>query len=199
MAILRTEMSFRRHLQLVLMSATLNSAHLQEYMSQCPVITVPGRLFPVAVHYMNDINAIIKSQQKIHSEGGVSRVVKEDIMLSAASSKSPRKKMKKPAYKGKKPSLAAQKDDVMHGSNNILPRFNADTVAEFIIRLIEKENLSAKAAVGIKEANNAGKEAAPVIESKAILVFLYGIQPITAVMNILRHRQMLEILKAKVK
>lgn len=180
MAILRTEMSFRPDLRLVLMSATLNSEHLRGYMSQCPVVTVPGRLFPVAVHYMQDINAIISAQQKISSSGGDSRVVRED-MLHAQGRSSQNKK----PYKGKNPSSSAHSAS----SNSILPFFNADTVAEFIIRLIEKESYAAK------KSNQLERE---MIGSKAILVFLSGIQAITAVNNILRHRHVLDKLKAKV-
>lgn len=189
MAILRTELSFRDNLQLILMSATLNSEHLRDYMRQCPVVTVPGRLFPVAVHYMDDINTIINSQQKISSAGGDSRVVREDMLSAQALSSQKKKK----AYKGKGGGSgggASGRRESPSMSNNILPYFNADTVAEFIIRLIEKENIASRK---ISDADST-----QVSESKSILVFLSGIQAITAVMNILRHRQVLEKLKAKV-
>ena len=196
MAILKTEMSLRRHLHLILMSATLNSEHLRSYMSECPIIRVPGRLFAVTVHYMDEINTIIKSQQMVHSMGGQSRVVKEDILSSSAATSYAKKK----PYKGRNPSSSSRKDGSNSNNNNMLPLFNADTVAEFIIRLIEKENNSAKTegSGGGQAREMSSQRAVPDIESKAILVFLYGIQPITAVMNILRHRQLLDKLKAKV-
>ena len=183
MAILKCEMSFRHNLRLVLMSATLNSQHLQEYMCQCPVIQVPGRLFPVAIHYIDEVNSLIKSQQKIQSLGGDSRVIKEDLLENSSTVFLNKKKSAK-GLKTKSPK------DLNPGSI-ILPHFVADTVAEFIIRLIEKENISAK--VGNQEEK--GDEPP---SSKAILVFLSGLQPITAVMRILRHRQVLDRLKAKV-
>lgn len=183
MAILRSEMSFRHNLHLIFMSATLNSENLRAYMLGCPVIQVPGRVFPVAVHYMEDINSIISVQQKIHSMGGDSRVVKEDMLTTSL------KKQKKPA----RPKFPASSGHSDMAPKSIFPNFNADTVAEFIIRLIEKENTAGQRDVGKEQGGRRGHAG-----SRAVLVFLSGIQAITAVMNTLRHRQTLDHLKAKV-
>jgi HrpA-like RNA helicase len=145
---------------------------------------VPGRLFPVNVHYINDIHAVIKTQQSMQSQG--SGVVREDALAF--------RKKNKP-YKGRNPNPSTQKA-IASDSNHMLPYFNAETVAEFIIRLIEKENSSRRiASSGMEAGAEAGDQ---VVNSKAVLVFLSGIQAITSVMNILRHRQTLDLLKAKV-
>lgn len=36
------------------MSATLNAQKLSEFFGKCPVIMVPGRTFPVDVHFLED-------------------------------------------------------------------------------------------------------------------------------------------------
>ena len=42
----------RPDLKLILMSATINIELFQSYFDDAPVITVPGRLFPIEVHYI---------------------------------------------------------------------------------------------------------------------------------------------------
>lgn len=36
------------------MSATLNAQKLSEFFDNCPVISVPGRTFPVEAHFLED-------------------------------------------------------------------------------------------------------------------------------------------------
>lgn len=43
------------HLKVILMSATLNSELFSEYFDKCPVINVPGRMFPVEIIHLEDI------------------------------------------------------------------------------------------------------------------------------------------------
>lgn len=58
--ILRSLMETNRNLKLVLMSATLNAQKLSEFFDNCPVISVPGRTFPVDVHFLEDAVELTK-------------------------------------------------------------------------------------------------------------------------------------------
>lgn len=40
--------------RVVLMSATLNAEKVSQYFGGCPTIEVPGRTFPVDVHFLED-------------------------------------------------------------------------------------------------------------------------------------------------
>jgi HrpA-like RNA helicase len=37
------------------MSATVNADRFSAYFDQCPILTVPGRTFPVDAHFLEDI------------------------------------------------------------------------------------------------------------------------------------------------
>lgn len=41
--------------RVILMSATVDAEKIAAYMGDCPVITVPGRTFPVTAHYLEEI------------------------------------------------------------------------------------------------------------------------------------------------
>ncbi|RKP06536.1 P-loop containing nucleoside triphosphate hydrolase protein, partial [Thamnocephalis sphaerospora] len=58
------------------MSATMNAKKLSEYFSNCPIIEVPGRTFPVQVSYLEDVI----EQTGYQIEAG-SRYLKEDRYL----------------------------------------------------------------------------------------------------------------------
>lgn len=45
----------RSDLQLILMSATVDCHKFSNYFNRCPVITIPGRTFPVEVSHLEDI------------------------------------------------------------------------------------------------------------------------------------------------
>ncbi|XP_059516026.1 putative ATP-dependent RNA helicase DHX57 [Myotis daubentonii] len=50
----------RPTLQVILMSATLNAELFSEYFSSCPVITIPGRTFPVDQFFLEDAIAVTR-------------------------------------------------------------------------------------------------------------------------------------------
>ncbi|XP_016074425.1 PREDICTED: putative ATP-dependent RNA helicase DHX57 isoform X1 [Miniopterus natalensis] len=50
----------RPNLQVILMSATLNAELFSEYFSSCPVITIPGRTFPVDQFFLEDAIAMTR-------------------------------------------------------------------------------------------------------------------------------------------
>ncbi|KAL5495158.1 hypothetical protein ACEPAI_620 [Sanghuangporus weigelae] len=52
--VLKSLLQERRDLKVVLMSATLNAEKISQYFGGCPTIQVPGRTFPVDVHFLED-------------------------------------------------------------------------------------------------------------------------------------------------
>uniref|UniRef100_A0A3Q3FX65 ATP-dependent RNA helicase DHX29 n=1 Tax=Kryptolebias marmoratus TaxID=37003 RepID=A0A3Q3FX65_KRYMA len=55
LTILKDVVMKRSDLQLILMSATVDCQKFSSYFNRCPVITVPGRTFPVEVSHLEDI------------------------------------------------------------------------------------------------------------------------------------------------
>ncbi len=64
LAFLKEAMEIRDDLFVVVMSATINCKKLSEYFENCPVISIPGRTFPVEVNY----SAKITVEQAVISE-----------------------------------------------------------------------------------------------------------------------------------
>ena len=62
----------RDDLRLVIMSATIDAAKVAEYLGGCPVIDVPGRLYPVDVSYRlgESLDAVVVDEVR-RGEGGV--------------------------------------------------------------------------------------------------------------------------------
>ncbi|KAI8635931.1 P-loop containing nucleoside triphosphate hydrolase protein [Parasitella parasitica] len=53
--LLRKLCRLRTDLKVVLMSATVEASRFSQYFGNCPVVSVPGRIFPVHVQYLEDI------------------------------------------------------------------------------------------------------------------------------------------------
>lgn len=59
----------RDNLKVILMSATVNCELFSSYFGSCPVVKVPGRLFPIKVEYFPvEKFALLKSSSKISPE-----------------------------------------------------------------------------------------------------------------------------------
>ncbi|KAJ7341234.1 hypothetical protein JRQ81_005102 [Phrynocephalus forsythii] len=56
--VLKDIMSQRPDLRIILMSATLNTDLLSQYFNSCPVVTIPGRTFPVDQYFLEDAIAM---------------------------------------------------------------------------------------------------------------------------------------------
>ena len=52
--ILRKLVTLRPELRVILMSATVNASKFSEYLSGAPILSVPGRTYPVSVRYLED-------------------------------------------------------------------------------------------------------------------------------------------------
>ncbi|GLH02661.1 ATP-dependent RNA helicase DHX8 [Gryllus bimaculatus] len=55
MTVIREVLPQRKDLKVILMSATLNAEQFAAYFYKCPIITVPGKLYPVEKYYLEDI------------------------------------------------------------------------------------------------------------------------------------------------
>ncbi|OQS04031.1 ATP-dependent RNA helicase [Thraustotheca clavata] len=66
LALLRRLVLSGSHIKVVLMSATLNAQAFQNYFNNCPIVNVPGRLFPVTINYLEDV---LEMTQYIVHEG----------------------------------------------------------------------------------------------------------------------------------
>lgn len=51
LALLKVLQQVRKDLLLVVMSATLNASPISKYLSDCPVVRCPGRMYPLSIHY----------------------------------------------------------------------------------------------------------------------------------------------------
>ena len=78
----------RRDLKIVVMSATLDAGKFQNYFDNAPLMSVPGRTFPVEIFYTPEperdyLEAAIRTVIQIHMceevEGKVGDVTAEDI------------------------------------------------------------------------------------------------------------------------
>lgn len=161
----------------ILMSATLHSEALATHFD-CPVLTVPGRMFSVTEHYLSDAHAIMGAGQK-YQRGDVGKggglIVQEDVLCAPSSSSKHRKESRNKPRGGMNSAMSP-------------PHFDAEIVAEFVIRLIQQE--SRRSVNSPREGHNEGGD--------AVLVFLPGIQAIESVNRVLRARRVLESLNAYV-
>ena len=148
------------HLRLVMMSATMQEGLFSDYFS-CPIIYVKGRCFNVEQHYIKDIHKLVAIQQK---EAAVERG-------------------KESSWKGGKGMKLSLPNELMNYEKP--PRFDAEIVAETIIRIIQ--TYSKRDRTSSFQTNVLSN---PLETGDAILVFLSGIQQITKVNRALRQRNM---------
>ena len=157
------------HLRLVMMSATMQEGLFSEYF-KCPIIYVKGRCFNVEQHYMKDINKLVAIQQRaVALERGKESSENRDKERAGV--------RKSSAMKLSLPNELANYERP--------PRFDAEIVAETIIRIIQtyskRDRTSSFQAITPPN---------PLETGDAILVFLSGIQQITKVSRALRQRNM---------
>ena len=149
MALVKDQLPKYPSLKLVLMSATMQEELFANYF-RCPVIYVSGRTFPVETHYLPEINTLIAAAQR----------------KSGGSTKVPRPTTESHLSKG---------HEVLQRK---LPPFDAEFVAEIVIRLIQT----------FSHEPCSGQDSSDV--GNAVLVFLSGIQAIQRVEKALRRRNL---------
>jgi ABC-type dipeptide/oligopeptide/nickel transport system ATPase component len=176
MALLRQEMTKRPALKAILMSATVQSQLVRAYFSPCALVQVPGRMFPVSEYYLEEVHALVRSGQL--SQSGM-------VSAHAPLPLTPQQTITE--QEGPEKRQQQQQRKVFH-------RLPEEQIAEFVIRLIQRENSR-------RDRRQAGEEESEAVVSEggeAILVFLPGIQSIDKLHKILRSRQVLSALHATV-
>lgn len=76
LGLLRGILDDRKDLKLIISSATMNATKFSKFFSDCPIFNVPGRRFPVDIHYTlqpeaNYVNAAITTVFQIHTTQAV--------------------------------------------------------------------------------------------------------------------------------
>ena len=71
MGLIKEIASKRLDLKIIVMSATLDASKFQEYFNDAPLLTVPGRTFPVEIFYTPEperdyLEASIKTALQVH-------------------------------------------------------------------------------------------------------------------------------------
>ena len=107
------------------MSATARNELISPYFSFCPIIRVNGRTFPVEIFYLDDVHQIIQT-------GQLNQFESRQPPSNESSSSSP--SLLKKLNKKKNINLTSHQ-------NYLIPHVDEEKIAEFIIRLIQKENL----------------------------------------------------------
>jgi len=179
MALLHKKAVDHPHLRLIMMSATMQETIFSNYF-KCPIVYVSGRTFPVEQYYLEDILKLVAAGQGEVAQSRGYQPPKREF-----SSKTWVNEMKK--------MLTDTNQDSKKGVNQNrtgfkLPKFDADGVAEVIIRIIQKFSKKNDRANAMKSSDNRGD---------CILVFLSGIQAIEKVSTSLRKRN-LESINASV-
>lgn len=60
MIILKDLIKIRSDLKVILMSATANAEELSAYWSSCPILSIPGRIFPVQEYFLEDVVEMLR-------------------------------------------------------------------------------------------------------------------------------------------
>lgn len=110
------------------MSATARVDLISPYFSSCPVVNVSGRAFPVEEFYIEDIHKIVRRGQLTQSgllPPPSQQQQQQQSLNDLSSTKSNKKK--------KNNNSNSQR-------NYSIPHIDEEEIAEFIIRLIQKEN-----------------------------------------------------------
>lgn len=146
--VLKKLMARRRDLKVVLMSATVDAERFSRYLDGAPVLTVPGRTFPVQVRYLEDAveltsfsldNGYVEKFTDLDDDGDVDETAPNDS-ANANNTKTLR------GYSAKTRNTIAQIDEY---------RIEFDLVVQLLAKIATDDRLE--------------------LFSKAILVFLPGI------------------------
>lgn len=166
MTLLKQNAPQHPHLRLVMMSATVQEGLFTDYFS-CPVVYVKGRCYEVKNHFIGEIHKLIAFQQR---------------EVAAERGKGPNEKVPR----GRQEGRGNQKDSATAPVIEKPPRFDAENVAETIIRIIQTHSTR-------NRKDTFTSPVASINESETgdgILVFLSGLEAINKVNRALRQRNM---------
>jgi HrpA-like RNA helicase len=145
----------------------------------CPIVYVEGRTFPVQEHYLEEIRALVASAQR---EVAAQRQGIEYADPFSADRPQPGKFSGK-RKAGKQERLNAQMTGAV--SSHRLPKFDAENVAEIVIRIIQTHSSRGRASFLTQSSSTSSSDS-----GEAVLVFLSGMQAIERVNRALRQRNM---------
>jgi HrpA-like RNA helicase len=196
MTILKQRAADYPHLRLVMMSATMQEGLFASYFS-CPIVYVAGRMFPVEEHYLSDVNKLVAAAQHVVAtdrRGQGYDAASYDPMAASFS----RGRRSGASGKGSGKSGLARQMEAAEINAIRPPRFDAETVAEVVIRIIETHSRRNRASflgdttAKLVESNreNAKNSNDLAKTGDCILVFLSGMQAIDRVNRALRQRNM---------
>lgn len=179
MTLLKQQAAQHPHLRLIMMSATMQESLFANYFT-CPIIYVEGRTFSVEQHYLPDVHKLVAAGQKVVA------VARGKIGGDERSGR------KGGPGRGLQGHIAAASADADHVRP---PRFDAETVAETVIRIIQtygkRDRLGlARPCPAPTSAVDAEVGADTSTCGDAILVFLSGIRAIDKVSRALRQRNL---------
>ncbi len=150
------------------MSATLQEESFQQYFSNCPVVYVAGRTFPVTIHYMEEIRQKLKNSRAIAATNSFSNT----------------------------PTKFNNKGSGNVGVPEVIdyPKFDAEVVADVVCHIVSTNTTNKAPIPGLVVANQETIRK----RGEAILIFLSGIQSIDKVHKALKARQILKSPSIKV-
>ena len=173
MTLLKRNAPKHPHLRLVMMSATVQEGLFTNYFT-CPVVYVKGRCFEVKNHFIGEIHKLIAFQQKeVAAERGKSYNDKDKGSKGQRNENTGKNNMTQ-----KVPSQAPEIEKP--------PRFDAENVAETVIRIIQTHSNRNRSDIFTSTASSGGASDT----GYGILVFLSGLESINKVNRALRQRNM---------
>ena len=173
MTLLKQNAPKHPHLRLVMMSATVQEGLFTNYFS-CPVVYVKGRCYEVKNHFIGEIHKLIAFQQKeVAAERG-----------KTFNDKDKGSKGHRNEYTGK--NNMTQKVPSQAPEIEKPPRFDAENVAETVIRIIQTHSNRNRADIF----TSTGTSGNASDTGDGILVFLSGLESINKVNRALRQRNM---------
>lgn len=176
----------------ILMSATLDEGAFSAYFGGCPVVRVPGRMYPVQLHFNEDIDRIVRTR------GSRAR---QDAAANSSSSNNRAEAMDRETVDSNmKGGLSTSLSSELRRAVRLAPGpVDAERVVELICAIIHgySSHPPDAAAVGADVRTDSNSKRLPHSSSTsasaastgdAILVFLPGIEAIREVETQLRRR-----------
>ena len=176
MTILKQRAPDYPHLRLIMMSATMQEDLFSSYFS-CPIVYVEGRTFPVQEHYLDEIHTLVASAQREVAAQRQGSEYSDPFSANRPGKFSGKRKA------GKQERFNAQMTGAVN--SNRLPKFDAENVAEIIIRIIQTHSSRGRASFLTQSPSTSASDS-----GEAVLVFLSGMQAIERVNRALRQRNM---------
>ncbi|KAJ6519955.1 P-loop containing nucleoside triphosphate hydrolase protein [Mycena sanguinolenta] len=168
--VLKSLLQQRADLKVILMSATVDAEKISEFFGNCPTLHVPGRTFPVDVHYLED--AIEYAQWEIDETSAYARRFHDKF------------------YRGKNRADWSEdvaggdedEEDPVHENVKLEKRYSAQTTAT--INLLDERLVPYELIVRLLE-HICFKDTEYGVYSKAILIFMPGMGEIRRLNDIL--------------